>query len=108
MERDSIKWLIAGLAGALFTLLLFIGVGVAIFMRMEKSAPEESLASIFDDIHLDVSDEEEAAREEEEERKEAERRAKQEAENAADPGHGPEPSAVSTGGEGFVGEEEEA
>lgn len=83
MERDSIKWLIAGLAGALFTLLLFIGVGVAIFMRMEKSAPEESLASIFDDIHLDVSDEEEAAREEEEERKEAERRAKQEAENAA-------------------------
>ena len=34
--------------------------------------------------------------------------AAQEAENAADPGHGPEPSAVSTGGEGFVGEEDEA
>jgi glutamate synthase (NADPH/NADH) large chain len=33
--------------------------------------------------------------------------AAQEAENAADPGHGPEPSAVSTGGEGFVTEETE-
>jgi hypothetical protein len=83
MERDSIKWLIAGLAGALFTFLLFIGVGVAIFLRMEKSAPEESLASIFDDIHLDVSDEEEAAREEEEERKAAEEDARRDAENAA-------------------------
>jgi glutamate synthase (NADPH/NADH) large chain/glutamate synthase (ferredoxin) len=33
--------------------------------------------------------------------------AAQEAENASDPGHGPEPSAVSTGGEGFVGSEED-
>ena len=33
--------------------------------------------------------------------------AAQEAENAADPGHGPEPTAVSTGGEGFVTEEAE-
>ena len=34
--------------------------------------------------------------------------AAQEAEHTGDPGHGPETSVVSTGGEGFVGEEEEA
>jgi len=81
MERDSIKWLIAGLAGALFTLLLFVGIGVAIFLRLEKSAPENSIASIFTDSAENTREARE--KEEEEERKEAEKEAKQEAENAA-------------------------
>ena len=33
--------------------------------------------------------------------------AEQEAENASDPGHGPDPDVVSTGGEGFVAGETE-
>ncbi len=81
MERDSIKWLIAGLGGALFTIVLFVGIGVAIFLRMEKSAPAESLASIFTDSAEDTREARE--KEEEEERKEAEKEAKQDAENAA-------------------------
>lgn len=76
MERDSIKWLIAGLAGALFTIVLFVGVGVAIFLRLEPSAPEKSLAAIFDGS-------EEVVHEDEEEAREAEEEAKQDAENAA-------------------------
>lgn len=76
MERDSIKWLIAGLAGTVFTLLLFIGIGVLIFLRMERTAPEGSFASIFDRATINAD-------EEEEERKEAEKRAKRQAEEAA-------------------------
>ena len=64
MENDSIKWLIAGLAGALFTVLLFAGIGIAIFFRLEKNAPEEPMTAL-------LSDSEEAAREAAEEAEEA-------------------------------------
>ena len=76
MENDSIKWLIAGLAGALFTVLLFAGIGIAIFFRLEKNAPEEPMTAL-------LSDSEEAAREAAEEAEEAEEEAEAAAESAA-------------------------
>lgn len=48
MEKDSIKWLIAGLAGALLTVALFAGSGIAIFMYLKDHAPEDRV-SWFDE-----------------------------------------------------------
>lgn len=49
MENDSIKWLIAGLAGALFAVLLFAGSGIAIFMYLKAQMSEEEYVAYDDE-----------------------------------------------------------
>lgn len=54
MENDSIKWLIAGLAGALFAVLLFAGSGIAIFMYLKAQMPEEEPIAYDDDSEEEI------------------------------------------------------
>lgn len=67
MDRDNIKWLIAGLAGALLTVTLFVGAGVLIYLNLDKDTqidPAPALVSVAEAKALETEEEDQEAKEE--------------------------------------------
>lgn len=62
MDRDSIKWLVAGLAGALLTMALFIGGGLTIYFNLQDRIAVNAVQAQSEEQESEAKEEAERAK----------------------------------------------